>query len=306
MAAVPARSTICRGKGRGRIGVFMIKYIEGDIFRSPAKVLVNTVNTVGVMGKGIALEYKNRYPHMFEIYEKACKERNFSIGNLLLVQEKDHEILLFPTKQHWRSASKMEYIQKGLETLRNNYVEYGITSIAMPKLGCGNGGLDWDSVRSLIEQYLKCLPIDVYVYLDNIKERDTSAERKREGRSKCDLSVEGLHNELAQYTIVPFPLFFEGKQYEISWNEEEGICVQSVDEKTIVSKEQLSEIWDTIREEPVFTEENAKIRGMKMLYSFLEKQGYLSLIHLYNPQNDKMYTGYQLDAGKGRRYAMEG
>ena len=143
----------------------MLIYLKGDLFSSPAHVLVNTVNTVGVMGKGIALEFKNRYPEMFKVYQKTCDDKLFDIGKLLLWKMNEKWILLFPTKKHWRSPSKLTYIEKGLEKFVQSYEKLGIESIAFPKLGCGNGGLDWDDVRPIMEKYLKNLPIPVYIYI---------------------------------------------------------------------------------------------------------------------------------------------
>ena len=146
----------------------MIKYVQGDIFNSPAQVLVNTVNTVGVMGKGIALSFKKMYPDMYEAYRKECDKHRLIIGKLMLWYGTDHWVLMFPTKEHWRNPSRIEYIEKGLMTFVRKYTDYNITSIAFPKLGCGNGELDWTDVKPLMERYLKDLPIDIYIYLLNI------------------------------------------------------------------------------------------------------------------------------------------
>lgn len=143
----------------------MIQYIEGDIFCSPAQTIVNTVNTVGVMGKGVALEFKLRYPEMFRNYRNACEKGLFKMGSLMLQYEADHWILLFPTKENWRNPSKLDYIEKGLIKFVDTYAEKNITSIAFPKLGCGNGGLEWKNVKQLMEKYLSPLPIDIYIYL---------------------------------------------------------------------------------------------------------------------------------------------
>lgn len=99
----------------------MIEYIEGDIFESPAQVIVNTVNTVGVMGKGLALAFKKRYPDMFERYKQACDNDALTIGKLMLFYEADHWLLLFPTKKHWRNPSKLEYIEAGLAKFVSSY-----------------------------------------------------------------------------------------------------------------------------------------------------------------------------------------
>ena len=141
----------------------MVTYIEGNIFSSPAQVIVNTVNTVGVMGKGLALSFKKRYPGMFEVYRRACERKQLTIGKLMLYYAPDHWILMFPTKENWRNPSKLEYIEAGLQKFVNTYAQKNITSIAFPKLGCGNGELSWDAVKPLMEKYLKPLPIAVYI-----------------------------------------------------------------------------------------------------------------------------------------------
>lgn len=133
----------------------MITYLKGDIFSSPAQVLVNTVNTVGVMGKGVALEFKKRYPEMFSAYERVCKAKQLEIGKLFLWKGPEKWVLMFPTKVHWRNPSKIEYIEAGLQKFSATYADKGITSAAFPRLGCGNGGLDWKQVQPLMEQYLK-------------------------------------------------------------------------------------------------------------------------------------------------------
>lgn len=143
----------------------MISYIEGDIFGSPAQVIVNAVNTVGVMGKGLALSFKQKYPDMFRAYRAACEMRQFEIGKLMLWKKSEPWILLFPTKTDWREPSRIEYIEAGLKKLTSTYADKSITSIAFPKLGCGNGGLEWDEVRPVMERYLSLLPILVYIYV---------------------------------------------------------------------------------------------------------------------------------------------
>lgn len=143
----------------------MIVYIKDDLFESPAKVLVNTVNIVGVMGKGIALTFKKIYPAMFKQYQKFCENRKFQIGSLWLYKTPHKWILNFPTKKHWRQSSKPEYIEVGLRKFISTYSSMGITSIAFPQLGCGNGELDWETiVQPLMNKYLSQLPIDIFVY----------------------------------------------------------------------------------------------------------------------------------------------
>lgn len=140
----------------------------GNLLEAEVDALVNTVNTVGVMGKGIALQFKNAYPAMFKAYAKACKQGQVRLGEMWVYDagQITHPrwVVSFPTKGHWRSKSRMRDIEAGLEDLRRVIKELGITSIALPPLGCGNGGLDWDEVRPLIEHGLDGLEVEVLVY----------------------------------------------------------------------------------------------------------------------------------------------
>lgn len=137
----------------------------GDIFESKCTTLVNTVNCVGVMGKGIALEFKKRYSAMYTDYVNKCKLGNVRIGEPYIYETAEGiKILNFPTKDHWRSPSRLSYIVKGLEWFIENYEELQIDSIAFPPLGCGNGGLTWDIVGPIMYQKLVNLPIEVEIY----------------------------------------------------------------------------------------------------------------------------------------------
>ena len=143
----------------------LLRYVDSPLFESSARVLVNTVNTVGVMGKGVALEFKKRYPEMYRLYRDHCKAGRLRVGQLWLYRTLGRWVLNFPTKAHWRSPSKTEYIRAGLEKLVATYQDRGIDSISFPLLGCGNGQLDFDiQVRPLMEQYLRSLPIPVYIH----------------------------------------------------------------------------------------------------------------------------------------------
>ena len=145
-----------------------ITIVKGNIFNTKAQTVVNTVNCVGVMGKGIALVYKLRYPQMFDIYHDYCKRHLIGIGKLWLYKgdETDPWVLNFPTKFHWKYPSKIEYLEQGLKKFVDTYEEKGITSIAFPLLGTHNGGLDKIEVMNMMHSYLeKCsIPIDIYEY----------------------------------------------------------------------------------------------------------------------------------------------
>lgn len=147
----------------------MIYYKTGNILESNADALVNTVNTQGVMGKGIALQFKNAFPMNYKIYQEACKKDKLKIGDLLVVEDNGlisgkKTIINFPTKTSWRSPSEYSYIEKGLNELLNVIEKYNINSLALPPLGSGNGGLNWGVVKNMIEDKLSILPINIYIY----------------------------------------------------------------------------------------------------------------------------------------------
>lgn len=143
-----------------------IKFIKGNIFNSKAQTIVNTVNCVGVMGKGIALVFKLRYPKMFDLYKDHCKSNLIGIGNLWLYKGEENApwVLNFPTKFHWKYPSKIEYLKKGLEKFCSTYKDQGITSVAFPLLGTHNGGLDKQTVLYLMEEYLGECKINIEIY----------------------------------------------------------------------------------------------------------------------------------------------
>lgn len=142
----------------------MLIYHRTNLLNSNAQTLVNTVNCVGVMGKGIALDFKLRYPDMFRAYKRVCDAHQLEVGKLLLWQGPDHWVLNFPTKKHWRYPSRIEWIEAGLEKFVGEYSRRGITDVSFPRLGCGNGGLKWEAVRPVMERYLANLPINVFVH----------------------------------------------------------------------------------------------------------------------------------------------
>lgn len=153
----------------------MVKIEKGKtIFDSSAQTLVNTINCVGVMGKGLALEFKNRYPEMFKKYKSFCDNGVFKPGVLWIYKADDGKwILNFPTKIDWKNPSKIEYIEEGLKKFVEIWEDKGITSIAFPLLGCKNGALDPDDVIPLMKKYLKqCEGLDVTIYDDRKDEED--------------------------------------------------------------------------------------------------------------------------------------
>ncbi len=166
----------------------MITYKTGNLLEAPVEALVNTVNTVGVMGKGVALQFKNAFPENYKAYSDAVKSGSFHLGEVLVVPVKTigtaRYIINFPTKAHWRFPSRLEWIQSGLKDLHAKIQKHGIRSIALPPLGCGNGGLDWNQVRHLIENELSDLDAEIVIYEPSQKVQELLKQEERPSAAK--------------------------------------------------------------------------------------------------------------------------
>ncbi len=164
----------------------MITFTQGNLLKANVEAVVNTVNTVGVMGKGIALMFKEQFPRNFEEYAHACEDGEVRIGKMFVTQNKElfgpRWIINFPTKTHWRVKTKIEWVEEGLEDLVRVIREKDIRLIAIPPLGCGNGGLEWRYVRPLIVTALEELQgVDAVVYEPTAKYQNVA---KRMGVEK--------------------------------------------------------------------------------------------------------------------------
>ncbi|MDO7911794.1 macro domain-containing protein [Pseudomonas sp. 22-AL-CL-001] len=146
----------------------MIRFTQGNLLEAKAEALVNTVNTVGVMGKGIALMFKERFADNYRQYAAACKAKEVVVGKMFVTEVRELDgprwIVNFPTKQHWRSPSQMGWIIEGLHDVRDFIIEHHVASIAIPPLGAGNGGLPWTVVREHIQSVLGDLKADIIVF----------------------------------------------------------------------------------------------------------------------------------------------
>ncbi len=149
----------------------MIKFVKGNIFESNAEALVNSVNTVGVMGKGIALQFKERFPENYKLYKKACENGEVIIGKVFVTSTNSlvnpKWIINFPTKKHWLHRSSYKFIEEGLNNLIKVIKELNIKSIAIPPLGAGQGGLKWERVKKLLQDKLAVLNIEILIYEPN-------------------------------------------------------------------------------------------------------------------------------------------
>lgn len=182
----------------------MIEYVTGNLLQAEAEALVNTVNTVGVMGKGVALMFKEAFPENFKAYERACKTHEVTLGEMFVIERSSlvgpKWIVNLPTKAHWRFPSKLEWIDKGLVALKRLIIEKKIKSIAIPPLGSGNGGLDWISVRELIESRLSDLPeTKVIVYEPAAKYQNVAKRKGVEGLTPARALIAEL---VRRYSII--------------------------------------------------------------------------------------------------------
>lgn len=142
-----------------------ITFKTGSIFDSDAQAIVNPVNTVGVMGAGLAKDFKMKYPHMYAEYLSLCYGNRMKPGCVKYIEDTDKIIVPFPTKRHWRDPSELRFIEEGLKHFCSTYASHGIQSVAFPRLGCGLGGLDWWDVRFIMGKALREIPIDVQIYV---------------------------------------------------------------------------------------------------------------------------------------------
>jgi len=164
----------------------MMRFTKGNLLESRVDAVVNTVNTVGIMGKGIALMFKERFPENFKAYEAACKAGEVEVGKMFVTPGVELDgprwIINFPTKKDWRHPTKLEWVRSGLAALKDVIREKHIKSVALPPLGCGNGGLDWEVVRPIIEDALQDLEeVEVVVYEPTAKYQNVA---KKQGVEK--------------------------------------------------------------------------------------------------------------------------
>ena len=237
----------------------MITYVDFSLFDSPAKVLVNTVNTVGVMGKGIAKEFKGIYPEMFTEYQQLCEDGALDIGKLWVYKTSHKWVLNFPTKRHWRSPSKPEYLKAGLQKFVQVHKEARITSISFPQLGCGNGELDWETEsKPLMEEYLSKLPIEIFIHVaysgagfkPEHKVPKATKEWLREKPGSLAFAevwddLVGIVRSKKQFATLDGNQMFDADVFDDT--EGGGIQINGVGYSIRFHKEQLLDLWQQIR-----------------------------------------------------------
>lgn len=246
----------------------VLHFVVGDLFESPAQTLVNTVNTVGVMGKGIALRFKEIYPDMFDEYRRLCETKELTIGRLHVWRTAHKVVLNFPTKTTWRQPSEPRYIRAGLETFARRYGDLGITSVAFPPLGCGNGELDFSgTVRPIMEEYLSDLPINVFIYapLPRIEQPEHRAPTEVETwlrGSPGDLSFAEVQEDLRRLFTDrrEIPALSGRSSIEVQVLDlptGHVLRVWSAGRVTSLSLDQVADIWKELRVRPMLTATDA-------------------------------------------------
>jgi len=235
----------------------MISFVEGNLFESPAQVLVNTVNTVGAMGKGVAKEFKRIYPEMFKKYQELCETDSLKIGDLFLHKTKNKWIINFPTKEHWKNPSKIEYLQAGLEKFTKAYARMGIHSVAFPPLGAGNGELDFESiVKPLMFKYLGDLPIQVFIYPnrtdpyapEHLTAKEIKSWLRSEPKSLSFIEVWEDIKQIVSYNPT-FKTLSRGTTYKANIElESKNLIITTNSKRMVVEYELLLRLWQQIRD----------------------------------------------------------
>ena len=203
----------------------MVTYAQGNLLEADVDAVVNTVNTVGIMGKGIALMFKEQFPRNFEAYARACDAGEVRIGKMFVTENKElfgsKWIINFPTKTHWRVKTQIEWVEEGLKDLVRVIREKNIHSIAIPPLGCGNGGLNWQDVRPLIESALGELDgVNAIVYEPTVKYQNVA---KRTGVEKLTPARALVAEMVRRYSLLGIECSILEVQ-KLGWFLERGVA----------------------------------------------------------------------------------
>ena len=186
----------------------MIEYKNGDILREDVEAIVNTVNCVGIMGRGLALQFKNKFPQNFKEYQLACTNKEVQLGKMFVHQTgqliNPKYIINFPTKGHWKQNSKIEDISNGLDDLITIIEKYSIKSIAIPPLGSGLGGLDWNQVKKLIEEKLKNINCTIILFEPLEQKIEKSITKEIPKMTAGRAALIGLMDRYLQGLMDPF------------------------------------------------------------------------------------------------------
>lgn len=244
----------------------MITYLESSVFDSPAHTLVNTVNTVGVMGKGIAKTFKARYPKMFSEYRSLCKSGQLQIGRLHLWRSDTRWVLNFPTKTTWRKPSQLQYVELGLKRFAETYLELGISSASFPPLGCGNGNLEWRQIQPMMEHHLAKVNIPIYIH--NVHVSDEFVPEHLEGFTPNGFD-EFIDDIVAVVRQASGEFTTSEAKFLVEIDDDKNIKVsRSRGHSENISRELIEEAWIKLRHS-ILSGDSFSDEGSKKLKSYL-------------------------------------
>ena len=280
----------------------MITFLETSVFNSPAQTLVNTVNTVGVMGKGIAKEFKARFPSMFKEYKALCDNGNINVGNLHLWKSESVWVLNFPTKTTWRKPSQIDYVKSGLQKFVDTYERLGITSVSFPPLGCGNGNLDWRDVRPLMVSYLDRVQIPVYIHDVQVV---PSFLPEHHPAAEAPESFDEFYGDLIEALKRQESFATAKRQFALDAEEDMSLVVTIGESKRErIPAEYLHDTWLRLRERVLSVDSFPDERSQRMksyLFPLIETLPYVSRTRGSRPNKGGRFDAYFID----RRQAAE-
>ncbi len=267
----------------------MIIYTSGDLLASEAQALVNAVNCEGVMGKGIAYQFKQKFPINYDSYKLLCNNYQFNIGDIYINKENGKFIINFPTKDRWRKKSEYSFIEEGLKELRKKIIDLNIKSIAVPPLGCGNGGLIWDKVESLIKIYLSDLD-EVTIYLFPPAKTDgnkLSVEHLLVIHASNRLKNNTRYNIYASLYLAQE--YCGGNLFKFDYQNERLLSKQINKISDDIKKIKLVSVnrFDSIVDEYINKNINKKIEGDFHSYNY-EMEKIIKIINSFNSKNETL------------------
>jgi hypothetical protein len=240
------------------------------------------------MGKGIALQFKERYPDMFKAYKSICDTRSLDVGKLHLWRAADHWILNFPTKTTWRQPSKLEYVEAGLAAFQRSYKKRGISSVSFPPLGCGNGNLNWEDVRPVMERYLSKLDIPVYVH-DRQVPKTFVPEHKNPAERRVPVSFNEFRNDIMERIDRhnSFATLRRTSEFHAKWADDGDIVIEKLTGRTeVIDHELIEAAWSSLQNGILTSEQFADDASKKLksyLFPILAELPYVQVAEISRP-----------------------